>query len=589
MDLALDVVRWATALLFTAVAVDGVRLWRRQRAPAAAWIIAAFGVLAGAILAAQLLPDDPRTGVVEGLRVLVVLGLVAFPYLLYRFSDALRGEPDRLRGPFTALAVGVLGVTAFAAPLLPVAGEAAWRGPFVALVLAYWTLFAILVAVRLWRGGAGEPTTARRRMRTLATASIVLNVALLLAGADPGQEESSMLALATNLTAGASAVLFAIGLSPPAPVRALWRRPEGRRLREAERGLMVATSGADVAVGLLPPLMRLLGGSAATLYAADGGLLGYELEVLPVPEAAPPTLPHAEFAGDHLMLHFEHGTAVVRTSRYTPFFGADEVALAEGLTTPIDLALGRVELADRERRTMSELERTNAELQTLLYGLSHDLRNPLLTMLGYVDLFNQGHGGSLDADGEMFMDRISRSARYMDSLIRDLLELSRVGRVHTEAGLVELNGLVRDVAAEVWVGEEQVELHVDALGSVWMSPVRARQLFTNLLQNTVRHAGRADVVVSVRGQREPDGSMTVSVTDNGIGVPPEYRDRVFGMFERLESGSGDGTGIGLAICKRIMENLGGSIQFVDAEQGARIRLLFPPGVPRDQEVTESNA
>jgi signal transduction histidine kinase len=589
VDLALDVVRWVTALLFAAVAVDGVRMWRRQRAPAAAWIIAAFGLLAGAIMVAQLLPDDPRTGVVAGLRVIFVLSLVAFPYLLYRFSDALRGEPDRWRGLLTVLAVVVLGVTVLAAPLLPAAEGTVWRGPFVALVLGYWTLFAVLVAVRLWRGGAGEPTPARRRMRTLATASIVLNAALLMAGTGTGEEGASTLALATNLTAGASAVLFAVGLSPPAPVRALWRRPEGRRLREAERGLMAATNAAEVAAGLLPPLMRLLGGRAATLYAADGRLLGHEFEVLPVPEAAPPTLPHAEFAGDHLVLHFEHGTAVVRTSRYTPFFGADEVALAEGLTTLIDLALGRVELADRERRTMSELERTNAELQTLLYGLSHDLRNPLLTMLGYVDLFNQGHGGSLDADGEMFMDRISRSARYMDSLIRDLLELSRVGRVHTEAGLVELNGLVRDVADEVRVGEDPLDIRVDSLGSVWMSPVRARQLFTNLLQNTVRHGGRDDLVVSVRGRREPDGSMTVSVTDNGVGVPPEYHGRVFGMFERLESGSGDGTGIGLAICKRIMENLGGSIEFVDAEQGAHIRLSFPAGVLRDQAVTESNA
>jgi signal transduction histidine kinase len=585
---ALEVARWVTAVLFVAVALVGMRLWQRQQSPAAGWVAAAFTTMAGAILLGRL-PGEALGGVGEVVRVVTVVAIVAFPYLLYRFSEALRPGADRLRTALTAFAVAVLAVSAVAAPLLPRAGEPqpGWRGPFIVLVLVYWTVFAALVAVRLWRAGAGQPTPARRRMRLLGAAALTLNAALLLAGSTEG---SPAAALVTQIAAGSSAVLFAVGFSPPAPLRALWRRPEGRVLREAERGLMAANSGAEIAMGLLPPISRLLGGAAAGLYAADGRLLG----ALGEPPAPPDgvregPLPGVRFVDELLVLQFEHGSVVVRTGPYTPFFGADEVELAEGLASLVDLAMARVDLLDRERRAWAELERANDELKTLLYGLSHDLRNPLLTMLGFVELLGQGHGGELDDEGRMFVDRITRSAQYMDALIRDLLELSRVGRVHTETEEVDLTSLVQEVVEEVKQTHSGLEVVTRDVGRVVMSPVRARQLFTNLLQNAARHGQKDDLRVTVSGEPGGDGSLTVSVADNGVGVPAEYRERLFGMFERLEGGATEGTGIGLAICKRIMENLGGTIFLADVEVGADLRLIFPASAHCVHAVMERNA
>jgi signal transduction histidine kinase len=117
-----------------------------------------------------------------------------------------------------------------------------------------------------------------------------------------------------------------------------------------------------------------------------------------------------------------------------------------------------------------------------------------------------------------------------------------------------------------------------------MNPVRARQLLTNLVENAVRHGGRDDIRVRSGAEPGPSGYAVVTVSDDGVGIPEEHRERIFGIFERLGTtgASGGGTGIGLAICHRIVESFGGGIRAREADEGAIIEVTLPQAEPPAQ-------
>jgi signal transduction histidine kinase len=172
----------------------------------------------------------------------------------------------------------------------------------------------------------------------------------------------------------------------------------------------------------------------------------------------------------------------------------------------------------------------------------------------------------------------------MQLLINDLLELSRIGRHETTTEDVDLAAVVADVAEELRARHPSAYVGVGLLPVVTMSAVRARQLITNLLDNAAVHSGRDDVSIEVCAQRRSDGSGRMWVADDGRGVPPEQRERVFGVFERFDDRApGDsGTGIGLAACRKIVEQVGGSIRFADVPKGACVEIMLPADVVRWQ-------
>jgi PAS domain S-box-containing protein len=225
-----------------------------------------------------------------------------------------------------------------------------------------------------------------------------------------------------------------------------------------------------------------------------------------------------------------------------------------------------------------ELERANAELETLVYSASHDLKSPMVSLLGYLEYLRLDFGEALGREGNRYLDRMADSTMYMQQLIHDLIDLSRVGRSGVEPIEVDLGRLVRAIAEDAGAANPGVELRVGRLPQVTGDPVGFRQLFTNLLENAVRHGGRPDLVVVVDGRDRPGGAVELSVRDNGLGIPAEHRERVFGVFERLEGPStGAGTGMGLAICRKIVEVLGGSIA-ITGDRGTDVRVLLPAAV-----------
>src|SRR5215213_10689459 len=221
-------------------------------------------------------------------------------------------------------------------------------------------------------------------------------------------------------------------------------------------------------------------------------------------------------------------------------------------TGPDGLAFSGVvrDISERKRAEAAlaaanrELGRANAELEALVYSASHDLKSPMVSLLGYLEYLRLDYGEVLGPEGNRYLNRMADSTVYMQQLIHDLIDLSRVGRSGVEPIEVDLGRLVRAIAEDAGAANPAAEIRVGRLPVVTGDPTGFRQLFTNLLENAFRHGGRPDLVVVVDGRDRPDGAVELSVRDNGKGVPPEHRERVFGVFERLEGPStGEGTGM----------------------------------------------
>jgi signal transduction histidine kinase len=234
------------------------------------------------------------------------------------------------------------------------------------------------------------------------------------------------------------------------------------------------------------------------------------------------------------------------------------VRLAETMT---------VELRERE----TQLRESNAELEHFAYLASHDLQEPLRTITSYVGLLERRVGGELDDRARSWLGFVSDGAGRMSQLITDLLEYSRTGRSRDDAEVVDL-----EQAWDLAVANLQHAI-ADADATVERGPlpaVRARpREMTSMLQNLIGNGlkyRRDDVapVVRASARRDGDGRWEVAIADNGIGIEPRHHDRVFGLFQRLHTAEEyPGTGMGLAIVKKIVESNGGSIR-VESEPGA---------------------
>lgn len=234
--------------------------------------------------------------------------------------------------------------------------------------------------------------------------------------------------------------------------------------------------------------------------------------------------------------------------------------------------------ADREM-FVAELERKNAELERFNYTVSHDLKAPLVTIKGFLGMLRQdverGDRARIDSD----LDRISGAADKMNRLLEDLLELSRVGH-QIELGRVDLDAVVREaldlMEGALIEGDIQVSF-ADDLPTIRGDRVQLIEVFQNLIDNAVRFMGtQTKPRITVGWKAYESGKVLCTVQDNGIGIEAEYQDKIFGLFERLDATT-DGTGIGLALVKRIVELHGGRV-WVESEglrRGATFCLVLP--------------
>jgi PAS domain S-box-containing protein len=221
------------------------------------------------------------------------------------------------------------------------------------------------------------------------------------------------------------------------------------------------------------------------------------------------------------------------------------------------------------------LKQSNAELEQFAYVASHDLKEPLRMVASYTGLLAEDWEGKLGAEADQYIRYAVEGAKRMQALIDDLLNYARVGRIGGRTQRVDLQQLAETVLANL---EESIHangagIEIGELPTVMGNPMLLGQLLQNLIANAIKFHGNAPPVVQVSSFERGD-QWLFAVKDNGIGIEPQYAERIFEVFQRLHGrGEYEGTGIGLAICRKVVEQHGGRI-WVESQPGQGSTFYF---------------
>jgi light-regulated signal transduction histidine kinase (bacteriophytochrome) len=246
------------------------------------------------------------------------------------------------------------------------------------------------------------------------------------------------------------------------------------------------------------------------------------------------------------------------------------------LADQVSIALAQAHLLEEETRQRQELAYSNAELQQFAYIASHDLQEPLRKIQAFSNRLKEKCSEALTEQGHDYLDRMQNAAQRMQALIDDLLIFSRVTTKPQPFVPVNLAQSVQEVLGdlEIRIEYSRGQVEVGELPTIYADPTQIRQLLQNLISNALKfHHPAEPPIVKIEGQilknqelASSDGSSPVNelcqitITDNGIGFDEKYLDRIFHVFQRLHGRTEyEGTGMGLAICRKIAERHGGSI------------------------------
>jgi light-regulated signal transduction histidine kinase (bacteriophytochrome) len=225
------------------------------------------------------------------------------------------------------------------------------------------------------------------------------------------------------------------------------------------------------------------------------------------------------------------------------------------------------------------LRRANADLEQFAYAASHDLQEPLRVISLYSELLRRRHQNALSDDGKELLETVTAASRRINQLVKDLLSYTQTASLSDmPEAPVDTNDVLAEIQANLRhpIESTKARVTIDPLPAVYAHRTHLVQLFQNLVSNGLKYR-KPDRPPQIHvSSRRRDGMVEFLVRDEGIGIPPEYHERIFGVFKRLHSQRVPGTGIGLAICRKIVDHYGGAIWVQsEAGEGATFHLTLP--------------
>ena len=607
MNGAVLAVEWLEAVAFTVLAIITIADWIRHRGVQRQYLAWAIGLLALITLLSRF---NNGSGVqprwLEAITIPVFLGS-GYALILVRHSFI-----TMRRRTLVVLAALVIAVSAILVALPAPTNPQNIPPLYIVASLGFillWCGFILEPVVRFWMASRHRPLVQRARLRALslgygsvvAVIIVAIGVAIGAGIKTAASPQSQALSLGIGIVVLAIIPLLYVGFVPPGWVRRFWRAGEEVALRTATSELLTEEDPDRLANLALSWALRLTGADAGLIAGRTGQVLACEKLPPDVAEQLralePGTVARLESirSTDHtvpaivapLRARAAYGLIAVIGGPFTPVFGQDEVERLGGYGVDVGAAIERVDLVRQLARRAFELERSNEALQEFAYIASHDLQEPLRMVASYLQLLRVRYDGKLDADADEFINYAVEGARRMQSLINDLLEYSRVG---TKTALMQPTSLTEVLATtavnlRTTIEESGATVVVSAMPTVLGDEGQLVQLTQNLVANAIKFHGTTAPEVHVDAHRGR-GEWDIVVSDNGIGIEPRHAERIFQIFRRLHPASEyPGTGIGLAICRKIVERHGGRI-WVESNPGHGAAFHFtlpdtPPAQPRE--------
>ena len=270
-------------------------------------------------------------------------------------------------------------------------------------------------------------------------------------------------------------------------------------------------------------------------------------------------------------------------------FDERDVSAFEALSGQLASAIQNSRLYEETRQNTEKLSRANEELEDFVFTVSHDLKAPIVSISGFTTILMTEYGNRFDEEGHHYLERIQGNVKQMENLIRDLLELSRIGRVVNPFERVAIADIIETAIEDLslQIKQKRVEVIVqENIPEVVCDKVRIQQVFTNLISNAVKYMGDTPEPKIEIGFKERDDFYQFYVKDNGIGIDPKYHQKIFELFHMLrELENVEGTGVGLTIVRRIIENHKGRV-WVESEKGQGSTFYFTLPKTRGEKITE---
>jgi PAS domain S-box-containing protein len=310
-------------------------------------------------------------------------------------------------------------------------------------------------------------------------------------------------------------------------------------------------------------------------YIPDYGLIGRTFgDVMPGEIASSFTRSLTEVIDSDVASSFEYHDTTIYKDRFfkaiiAPFKANEYLVIIRDIT---DLKLAQNELLSKAKK----LEQSNKELEEFAYVVSHDMKQPIRTIISYLSLLKKKHMNNLSPEAQEFVNFSIDGANKMSDLIRDILQYSRLDQQISLQKDISLNGIVKKVCKGIneTIVANNAEVSVDELPAITGNETMLTELFQNLIENGIKYNTNAKKTVKVTVSDKSEHEWLFTISDNGIGFEQQYAQQIFKIFKRLHTdGEFQGTGIGLTICQKVVEKHGGKI-WAESQKGVGSKFFF---------------